>query len=132
MRNSMYHIVLRTSALTLAVTVLFVSGVLSPVTAELSRDTSAYLATAIGMNASVLPNEINTLSAQLEKRSQELAQREISVSLQEQTVGGTNTSTFVLSVLLFILLVLIILNYFLDYMRMHSQRAKIVQIKQAA
>ncbi len=132
MRNSMYHIVLRTSALTLAVTVLFVSGVLSPVTAELSRDTSAYLATAIGMNASVLPNEINTLSAQLENRSQELAQREISVSLQEQAVGGTNTSTFVLSVLLFILLVLIILNYFLDYMRMHSQRAKIVQIKQAA
>ena len=105
--DSMYHILLRTMALTLALVLLFVSGVLSPVTKRISDDTGAYLANAIGMNASILPNEINTLSAQLEQKTQELNQREIEVTLKEQVADTGDVSTFVLSVLLFVLLVLL-------------------------
>jgi hypothetical protein len=70
------------------------------------------------MNASVTPNEINTLSAQLEEQKQALDQREIAVKLKEDSAGNTsNISTFILSVVLFILLVLVVLNYVLDYLR---------------
>jgi len=117
MKDSMYHVLLRTSALTLSFVLLFVSGVLSPVTQKLTEDTGSYLANAIGMNAAVLPNEINSLSMQLAERDTELTQREIAIGLKESATGAGSLSTFVLSVLLFVLLVLIVLNYVLDYLR---------------
>lgn len=113
----MYHIVLRSCALTLALVLLFVSGVLSPVTQKLSRDTGSYIATAIGMNASVVPTEINTLSAQLAQRDKELTEREIALNLKESSASVGDMSTFILSILLFVLLVLIVLNYVLDFLR---------------
>ena len=117
MQNSVYHVLLRVCALTLSLVLLFVSGVLSPVTHQIAQDTGLYLASVISMNASVPPNEVNTLSAKLEQRNVELAQREIAVSLKEKNANNSQTSTFVLSILLFALLVLIVLNYVLDYFR---------------
>lgn len=122
MQQSVYHILLRTSALTLALVLLFVSGIFSPITRELSNDTGSYLASAIGMNASIAPTEINTLALELQQRDQELAQREIAVSLKESK-GNPDVTTFVLSVVLFVLLVLIVLNYVLDYMRLKASEA---------
>ena len=117
MTDTLYHIFLRISALTLAIALLFVSGVLSPITKELSKSTGTYVATAIGMNAAVLPSEVNTLSAQLVERERELTQREIAVQMQENAPANTDVATYVMSLLLFVLLVLILLNYVLDFMR---------------
>lgn len=117
MKNSAYHALLRVSALTLALVLLFASGILSPITQQLAGDAGSYVASAIGMNATVPVNEINTLSAQLAARDKELSEREIAVNLKEATAGTGNITTFIMSVLLFILLVLIVLNYVLDYIR---------------
>lgn len=117
MTDTIYHKLLRVSALSFALVLLFVSGIFSPVTKQLSVHTGAYIATAIGINAAVLPTDVNTLSAQLQKRDQELTEREIAVNLKESQQSTGDTTTFVLSVLLFILLTLIILNYVLDFIR---------------
>lgn len=121
MTNTLYHKLLRMCALTLAFVLLFVSGVFSPITKELTSNAGSYVATAIGMNAAVLPTETNTLSAQLQERERELTQREIAVNLKESTEGNSDMVTYILSVLLFVLLVLIVLNYLLDYLRAKQQ-----------
>ena len=132
MNTNVYHILLRTSALTLALVLLFVSGLVSPITKEISSDTGIYLATAIGMNASVLPNEYNSLNAQLEERASELASREIAVSLKEQQRTTSEISTFVLSAILFVILVLLILNYVLDYLRAREKKMNYIQNEKMA
>jgi hypothetical protein len=132
MMNSVYHIVLRTSALTLALVLLFVSGVISPVTQELSVNTRLYLANTIGMNAAVLPNEYNTLNAQLQTRAQELEQREIAVALKEKKSETFDISTFTLSIILFVMLILLVLNYVLDFLRVQSKRTMTIQNEKMA
>lgn len=117
MKDSVYHKLLRTSALSLALILMFVSGILSPVTRELSNNTGLYLASVIGMNASVLPNEVNTLSAQLLERDNELKQREIAINLKESKQEMGDVSIFIMSIILFILILLMILNYVLDFVR---------------
>lgn len=124
MKHGMYHVVLRVSALTLALILLFESGLISPTTKELSDGTREYLVAAIGMSAGVQPTEINTITAQLTAKETELkareaalAEREIAVQLNTNNSENSQTSTFILSVILFILLVLIVLNYALDYLR---------------
>lgn len=126
MRDGWYHLSLRTAAAVLALTLLFVSGVVLPYTAELSRNSASYLATAVGVGATVAPNELNVITAQLTARERELAQREATLAQRElQTgvgreqsfVGETDVATYILSTILFILLVLILLNYALDFRR---------------
>ncbi len=117
MSHTLYHKLLRISALSLAFVLLFVSGIFSPITKQLSSGAGDYLATAIGINAAVLPTDVNSLSAQLAERDKELTQREIAVDLKESSTQVGGVSTYILSVLLFILLVLIVLNYLLDYLR---------------
>jgi hypothetical protein len=122
MTDTLYHKLLRVSALSLAFVLLFVSGVITPITKSLSTGAGTYLATAIGINAAVLPTEVNTLSAQLEERDREITQREIAVNLKEANEQKSEVATYIMSVLLFILLTLIILNYVLDFMRAKSGR----------
>lgn len=118
MRDSAYHKLLRISALSLALILLFDSGIFSPITRELSHDTGMYLANAIGINAGVMPTDISTLTAQLQEKEQKLTQREIAVTLKEASDNGLQgMSTFVMSIILFVLLVLIVLNYALDFIR---------------
>ncbi len=122
MKDSLYHTILRVSALTLTLVLLFVSGFLAPVTKELSQNAGTYLANAIGIYAGVEPNELNVITAELTKQKTELDAREKALSEREINVdvgsgGSTDTSTFILSAILFIILVLIILNYILDYLR---------------
>lgn len=123
MKDAPYHRILRISALTLALLLLFDSGVLLPVTAQLSQDTQQYLATVIGVNAGVAPTELNQITAQLTQRQTDLDAREAVLQAREISVnlngeGGTvDYSSYILSVLLFVILVLIVLNYFLDYRR---------------
>jgi large-conductance mechanosensitive channel len=124
MQDSLYHIVLRTSALTLSLVLLFVSGIISPVTQQISKDTERYLATAIGMYAAVEPNGLNEMTAALTERDTALsvreaaiAERELALGLNEGAPATADYTTFILSVIVFILLVLIVLNYVMDYVR---------------
>jgi hypothetical protein len=124
MQHTMYHSVLRIAGLTLAVILLFDSGLLSPVTSKISQDTQLYLASAIGMQARVVPTELNQITAGLTQRDMELTQRENDIAAREIAVnleaGGAPSrdfSSYIMSVLLFVILVLIVLNYALDFIR---------------
>jgi hypothetical protein len=121
--ESLYHRVLRVSAVVCALMLLFESGLVSPVTKQLSVETHQYLANAVGVGASVGPTELNSLTSELTKQKLALEAREQAVKEREIEIGlaegqsSNETSTYVLSGILFILLVLIILNYTLDYLR---------------
>lgn len=126
LRNTAYHKFLRSVSLLGALVLLFDSGLFSPVTKELSDSTENYLASVISVGASVAPNDLNTITAELTKqktdldeREQSLAERErqIQVNLNSDNNSSLNISTYILSVLLFVIIVLITLNYALDFVR---------------
>lgn len=123
--TSSYHSLLRIASAVVAVMLVFESGLLSPVTAKLADRTELYLANAVGVSVGVAPTELNQMTAALTARERELDERELALSEREIEVGineggsiaGLDSGTFVLATILFILLVLIILNYALDYAR---------------
>ena len=126
MQVSIYHRVLRVCAVVLALVLLFVSGLISERTAEMAQHTHWYLANAVGVSVGVEETELNRITAALTQREQDLARREAAIAQREidvgivsgdGTVGSVLDSTLILSVLLFIMLVLIILNYVLDFLR---------------
>lgn len=124
LRDSVYHSFLRITALTLALVLLFDSGLLLPVTKQLSQNAQQYVAQSVGVNATVSPNELNQLTAELTAQKNALNEREANIREREIAVGlnteggvGTNASTYILSAILFLLLVLILLNYLQDYVR---------------
>lgn len=104
---------------------VFEAGLVSETTARLSNHTELYLANAVGVSVGVAPTELNQITAALTARERELEARELTIAEREIAVGidggaagsTTDTETFVLATILFILLVLIILNYALDYVR---------------
>ena len=122
--DSLYHSLLRVSLLVTAFLLVFESGLLHPRTAALFQSTASYLsANAIGVFAGVEPNEINRLAAELAERERILAARE--AALNEPSPARdfpaprqSDLSTYLLSVILFILTVLVVLNYILDWQRM--------------
>ena len=122
----MYHRILRVSALVLALVLLFVSGLISERTAQLAEHTQWYLANAVGVSVGVPENEYNTITTALTKQEHELDQREEALLQREIDVGIRSSadstvssldSTLLLSGVLFILLVLIVLNYVMDFLR---------------
>ncbi len=126
--NSNYHRILRISALVCAVVLIFESGLLVESSQKLAQNTHLYLANAVGMSAGVAPTELNQYTAQLTQKERELnareaalTEREIDVTLSTQTGQGNDTATYLLASILFILLVLILLNYTLDYVRLKEQ-----------
>lgn len=120
---STYHSLLRVFLCVCAVVLVFDSGLISQLTANLSSSAQDYVASAVGVKVSVPPNDVNILTARISELEQELAvkEREINVSVgQDNSTSGIDMSTFVLSIILFILLVLIVLNYALDYLRLEA------------
>ena len=125
LEQTLYHSLLRVALIVVAITLVFDSGLLFSKSAELSSSTQQYLANAVGVTVGVSPNEVNQLTGRITELEQELAaEREIAVSLNSENAPSTDKSTFVLSIILFILLVLIILNYALDYVRAKTLRPK--------
>lgn len=128
LEHSLYHKVLRISALVSTLVLIFVSGLFSDATARLAGQTELYLANSIGVSVGVAPTELNTLTAELSAWQRDLAAREAAIEEREIAVSlGTGTqsgmsSTLVMSLILFILLVLIVLNYALDYLRNQPQK----------
>ena len=126
--NSNYHRILRISALVCAIALVFESGLLVKSTANLAQNTHLYVANAVGMSAGVAPTELNQYTAALTQKERELNQREAALAEREievtlSTGGGQSneTATYLLASVLFILLVLILLNYTLDYLRIKEQ-----------
>lgn len=132
--ESLYHKTLRMGALTLALVLLFVSGIIHSTTADLADLTTNQLANAIGISVGVAPTELNMMTAELTAWERTLAEREAAIVEREIAVGlntdskqaSGDWSTFILATILFILLLLIILNYALDYMRRQPQLDELV------
>ena len=126
MRYSLYHKCLRVSALVLALLLLFVSGVLGQRAAELALHTQWYLANAVGVSVGVEETELNRITAALTERERSLTERELLLQQREIDVGlrtaddqptWTIDTTYIIALLLFVIIVLLILNYVLDYLR---------------
>jgi hypothetical protein len=121
MEHSFYHRVLRVAALTTALILLFDSGFVVPVTKQLSDNTWSYLASSAGVFAQIEPNELNVLTAELTARQAELDRREAALRTIEARDFGedepTDYSTYILSVILLLLTILIVTNYVLDWRR---------------
>jgi hypothetical protein len=123
--HSLYHSVLRVSALSLTATLLFVSGSVVPETQVLTVETEQYLANAVSASASVAPNEYNVITAALTEQQAALDDREARLQERELALGLNTASsrtpwsgevvTAINSVLLFIVVVLMVINYTLDF-----------------
>lgn len=127
-QSSNYHRILRISVVVCALVLVFDSGIISESTARLSNGTQNYLASVVGMTASVQPTELNQYTAQLTAKEKELLEREAALKAREIAVGlntdgqtSKDISTYLLASILFILLVLILLNYTLDYIRSREE-----------
>jgi hypothetical protein len=126
MQSSLYESLLRVSLLTTAIVLVFDSGLVSPVTKHLSDNTVLYLAQTASVVAQVEKNEVNTLSEELRKRDEELDEREAQLRTIEARIYGdgetVDYSTYVLSLILLILTVLVLMNYVLDWKRVQNMR----------
>lgn len=124
---TIYHKILRISGVVLAVALVFQSGLLSQTTALMTLSTQSYLANAVGVSVGVTPTELNTLTAgltakelALDARERSLSEREIAIGLSGQA-GTQDKTTFVMGLVLFIVVLLLVLNYALDYVRTREQ-----------
>lgn len=127
MQATLYHKSLRIFLIVTAFVLVFDSGLINDTTKQLANGTQSYMANVIGVGASVGPTELNTLTAELTAQKRELEAREAALRQREIAVGindGGSTSdysTYILAGILFILLVLILLNYTLDYLRSNER-----------
>lgn len=124
MEVSRYHRFLRIALLVATFALVFDSGILFPVTERLSHNTFMYLGSVgAGVFASVPENEINVLTAQISERERTLDAREAALKEREiatrkfETDSETDYSTYIISVILFFIIVLLVLNYALDFAR---------------
>lgn len=131
LEETTYHKLLRISSVVVATVMLFQAGFVSSTTALMARGTQDYMANAVGVFVGVAPTELNQMTAHitaeklaLDSREQAITEREIAIGIKPGSNSNQTTTTFVLSGVLFILLVLIILNYALDYLRAKEERLK--------
>lgn len=122
LRYSIYHSALRVLVLVFVILLIFDSGLITDKSKFLSISTQQYLANAVSVQVGVAPTEVNQLTARITELEGELAVKErlIAVNLTENTSATMDKSTLALSVIVFILLVLILLNYVLDFVRMRK------------
>jgi hypothetical protein len=119
-----YRRILRISATVMAAVLLFQSGLIDSRTTAVFDQTTSYLGATVGMSVSVEPNEFNTFTTEiarqqqlLSEREEVLTEREIAVALNTGDESATSRTTYLLAAVLFVQLILIVLNYSLDYLR---------------
>lgn len=123
LEQTVYHKVLRVSCVVLATVLIFDSGLFASATAKLSDQTGMYLANAVGVYVGVPENGVNSLTTRIAELEQEVGRKDAQLRDRElalglgSAAGSSSASTFVLAGILFIMLVLIVLNYGLDYVR---------------
>jgi len=108
---------------------VFDGGYLAPVSKQLSDTTIQYLASAgSGMSAKIESTEINQTSARLNEWEESLEEREAGLNEREISTrdfsgsGQVDYSTYVLSIILFLLTTLIVMNYTFDFLRVRKLR----------
>lgn len=119
LETTLYHSFLRVAVCIFAFLLVFDSGILIKQTALLSDFTQTHLANVVGVTVGVAPNDLNQLTSRITELETELARKErlIAVNIKDNSTGGIDKSTYFLSAILLILLILIVLNYALDYQR---------------
>lgn len=125
----MYRSFLRIGILVSLITLLFDGGFVVPITKQFSNNAFLYLG-SVGSSvlARVEPNEINTLSAQIADRQRELDAREALLrgrEIETRDFGqgnATDYSTYIITAVLFLLTVLLVLNFAMDFARIRSLR----------
>lgn len=105
--SSSYHSVLRISALLVALALIFESGLLSPATQSIVHTAGQQFATAI---------EATNDNATYDEEALTLVRND-NVTTSATTPSSLSEVTFLLATSLFILLLLIVLNYILHYLR---------------
>ncbi len=108
-----------------ALLLVFSSGVFIPYSSGVAHDFVGYMTgNVVGVGASVEPNELNVITAaltsretELDRREAALTQREIGSPVDRSVPEQQSYIAYINAAILFILLLLIILNYTLDYMR---------------
>jgi len=83
-------------------------------------------ANTVGMFAAVPKNENNTLAQDLQQKQQELTEREMLIKQKEQTLGykeesNNKTAVVYITVIGGLLLLLILMNFYLDWKRNRRQ-----------
>lgn len=136
LQHSLYHSCLRIAAATLACTLVFVSGSVSSVTSQLTYDTTQYVAMTINASAGVAPTELNQITAalteqqtELDERAAALTERELALGLQNpnsRSAWSEDMATLVNTILLLLVLILLSLNYVLDFRYRHTSTAQAV------
>ena len=130
-QSLLYRSILRVSLVVTACVLVFQSGLVSERTAVLYSQTAHNLSAMVSMSASVAPTEYNSITAELTKqqqllasREEQIAQREIELGLSagENTAAVSQTTTYLLAGILLIQLVLLVLNYLLDYLRARERQ----------
>jgi hypothetical protein len=119
--KTLYHSFLRIAVVVCTLVLVFDSGLLLKSTADISNLAQQHVASVVGVTVGVEPTELNQLTGRITELETELAAKErlIAVSINDsQNNSSIDRSTFILSAILFILLVLIVINYALDYLRL--------------
>lgn len=131
-QSLLYRSILRVFTVVTAFVLVFQSGLFDERTAIVfSQASDSLYASAVGASASVRPTEISLITAELTKQKQLLAsreeviaEREIELGLaQGSTQSETETVTYLLAAILLIQLILLVLNYALDYLRSKERLA---------
>ena len=132
LEHSLYHSFLRIMVSVFAIALVFDSGLLFKETIFLSNTTEQYLAIVVGVTVGVAPTELNQLTSRITELETELEAKErlIAVSVgNTETTPPIDTSTFILSAILFILLTLIVTNYVLDFRRARNENVRQVYVQ---
>ncbi len=124
-QSLLYRSLLRVSVVVTAIVLLFQSGLVDDRTTVVFLDATENLQAMVGLSMSVAPTEITLFTAELTKRQQLLNAREETIASRENELGltggstqnNTETTTYILAAILLIQLILLILNYLLDYVR---------------
>ena len=126
-----YRSLLRISTAVMAAVLMFQSGLIDALSTQLFSGATQYLGAAVGMSAAVQPTDYNSSTAELSRQQQLLAAREEAVAEREIAVqlnsnegsSSSDRTTYLLAALLFVQLVVIVLNYGLDFLRAKEQQS---------
>ncbi len=95
---------------------------------------AAQAGSAIGISATVPPNPYNTIAQQLNKKEKELQEREKEINqkekqIKEKVVSQNKAILWGLFSMTFILFVLILMNFYLDFKRKKSNQSQNENLK---
>lgn len=116
-RNSIFYFLLFILCVVATLAILDMAFDISP--AAISQYLFAQVGSAIGMSTAVPPNPFNTLSRQLEEKEKALLEKEAGLAEKEELLAEKTDGKNHLLIGGGILLILILLNFYLDYRRRH-------------